>query len=341
MKPIALIYIALGSICLLGMLATPANAQDGLPGSPAFGYGVCLNIDGSQVEQAVQTASNYGIDWLTIDFNWAKYWPDVNVEPQWSDLDRTMNAVGNSSISVMIAINNAPTWASGVDGPSSSWTSELALRLVRRYPQHLLAIELFPGANTAQGWGSTPNAQAYANLYQDVDHALRSEGHPITVVAVGLNPAEGIPSALNYLQSIYDTGFGLTIPIISLRTPAIAYPPSTSPSEVAEYTLRFYEQARQVMLNNGHQNGLIWVTRFDWRSDQVTDAQSQANWLQNAYITMRPQLYIGMASFYCINETGAVSSLLNSDGSPTAVFNAFGELIASERGYHTASSSDG
>ena len=131
MRRQTLVYIFLSVISLSGILATPAHAQDGLPGSPAFGYGVCLQISGHQIETAIQVASNYGIDWLTIDFNWAKYWPDANSDPQWDELDRAMNAISNTSIAVMVSIYNAPAWAMEASGPSSTWTSELALRLAR------------------------------------------------------------------------------------------------------------------------------------------------------------------------------------------------------------------
>lgn len=336
-----LAIIFLSVISLSGIFSTPVQAQDGLPGSPAFGYGVCLQIGGYQIETAVQTASNYGIDWLTIDFNWAKYWPDANSDLQWSELDRAMNAIGNTTISVVVSIYNAPPWAMESSGPSSAWTSELALRLARRYPQHLLAFEIFPGANTAQGWGTTPNAAAYVQLLHNVDTALRSASHHQTILASGLTPIEGTQSALGFLQSLYDAGLGTQIPIISLRIPAVAHPPATSPDEVADYTLRFYEQVRQVMLANGHQNGLIWITRFEWAGEQSAETQSQAEWLQNAYIAMRRQLYIGAASFYCLNDASTATNLLNTDGSPTLTLNSLGELIASENGYHTSSSSDG
>ncbi|MBC8332200.1 MAG: hypothetical protein H8E28_09495 [Anaerolineae bacterium] len=336
-----IIYIILCVVCLSGIFVTPVQAQDGLPGSPAFGYGVCLQIGGHQIETAVQIASNYGVDWLTIDFNWAKYWPDANSDPQWGELDRAMNAIGNTSIAAMVSIYNAPAWAMEAAGPSSAWTSELVLRLARRYPQHLLAFEIFPGANTVQGWGTTPNASAYVQLLHSVDNALRSAGQRQTTLATGLNPVEGAQPALGFLQSLYDAGLGTQIPIISLRIPSVVYPPSTSPDEVADYTLRFYEQVRQVMLANGHQNGLIWITRFEWGDGQSAETQSQAEWLQNAYIAMRKQLYIGTASFYCLNDASTATNLLNTDGSPTLTLNSLAELIASENGYHTSSSSDG
>jgi hypothetical protein len=86
---------------------------------------------------------------------------------------------------------------------------------------------------------------------------------------------------------------------------------------------------------------LIWLTRFEWGGGQSAETQSQAEWLQNAYIAMRKQLYIGVASFYCLNDTSTGTNLLNTDGSPTLTLNSLGELIASESGHHTSSSSDG
>ena len=123
--------------------------------------------------------------------------------------------------------------------------------------------------------------------------------------------------------------------MVSLRLPALAHDPQTPPGEVGDHTLRFYEQARQVMLDNGHQSGLIWITRFDWQPGQVSDAGEGAIWLQQAYLTMRSQLYIGVASFYCLNDPSAPTTLLSADGETTSAFNALGELITAENNHLT------
>ena len=327
-----------GCVVILIFLAgfpSTALAQDGLPGTPGFGYGACLDLEGHHIAAAVQIAENYGLDWITIDFDWGKYWPDPEASPNWAALDAVMGHIKHTDLAVMISITQAPTWAFDSAGPSGARTSELVLKLARRYPENILALELFPAANTAQGWGTSPDPMAYAELLKTVHSALADEGLDHPIIAAGIDPSAGRQAALNFLLELYNAGGASYSPVVSLRLPALAHDPQTPPGEVGDHTLRFYEQARQVMLDNGHQSGLIWITRFDWQPGQVSDAGEGAIWLQQAYLTMRSQLYIGVASFYCLNDPSAPTTLLSADGETTSAFNALGELITAENNHLT------
>ena len=305
-------------------------AQDGLPGTPGFGYGACLDLEGPHLESAIRIAENYGLDWITMDFDWAKYWPVESTSPNWERLDSVMSQIHGTDMAVMISITNAPGWALDSEGPNNAWTTQLALRLARRYPDDLIALEIFPAANTVQGWGKTPNPTAYAQLLKSIHNSLTEEGYINTLIAAGIDPSADKQAALDFLISLYRVGSASYSPVVSLRLPALSHDPKTHPNEVSDHTLRFYEEARQVMLDNEHQNGLIWVTRFDWKNDGLSNSNEQTLWLQNAYISMRSQLYIGVASFYCLNNTEATTTLLSNDGTATPVFDALGGLIAAE-----------
>lgn len=308
---------------------TIAQAQDGLPGTPGFGYGACLDLEGHHIESAIQIANKYGLDWITIDLDWDRYWHDPDSSPNWEALDRVMHEIEDTNLAVMISITNAPAWAIDTNGPSAASTSELALRLARRYPDGILALEVFPAANTRY------DPKVYAEILKSVHSALTSEGYDNMMIAAGIEPSAGKEQALNFLLELYNAGSVIHSPVVSLRLPAIAYNPKTAPAEVSEHTLRFYEEARQVMLDNGHQNGLIWITRFDWEPGGISSTSEQAIWLQQAYMTMRSQLYIGVASFYCLNDPASSTALLTPDGQATPVFDALGGLIAAEHNHLT------
>ncbi|MBC8496018.1 MAG: hypothetical protein H8D37_00010 [Chloroflexi bacterium] len=327
-----------GCVVILIFLAgfpSTAMAQDGLPGTPGFGYSACLDLEGHHIETAIQIADNYGLEWITIDFDWAKYWPDPDTSPNWAALDVVMGHIDDTNLAVMISITQAPIWAFDSAGPSGAWTSELVLKLARRYPENILALEPFPAANTARGWGTSPNPAAYAELLKTVHTALANEGLDHPIIAAGIDPSAGRQDALNFLLDLYNAGSVIYSPVVSLRLPALAHDPQTLPGDVSDHTLRFYEEARQVMLDNGHQSGLIWITRFDWEPGQVSDADEGAIWLQQAYLTMHSQLYIGVASFYCLNDPLSPTTLLSADGEATSAFDALGGLIAAENNHLT------
>jgi len=327
-----------GCVVVLLFLAgfpSTAMAQDGLPGEPGFGYGACLDLEGHHIPTAIQIADNYGLDWITIDFDWANYWPNADTSPNWTALDQAIGYIEDSRLAVMLSITNAPNWAFDSTGPSEIWTSELAVMLARRYPEKLLALEIFPAANTFPGWGTTPNPQSYARLLKAVSNSLANHGFDRPIIIAGIDPSAGKSDALNFLLDLYDEGSMSYSPVVSLRLPALAYSPLTPPEDVSNHTLRFYEEARQVMLDNGHQDGLIWITRFDWDPGQISAEYDQTIWLQQAYLTMRSQLYIGVASFYCLNDPLAPTTLLSSDGDATSAFDALGGLIAAENNHLT------
>jgi len=328
MKSPKICSISVIILAILVAIPSVVFAQDGLPGTPGFGFGACLDLEGPHLESAIRIAETYGLDWITIDYDWAKYWPQATASPNWGTLDSVMNHIHGTDMAVMISITNAPAWALDSEGPNNEWTTQLALRLARRYPDDLIALEIFPAANTVQGWGKTPNPTAYAQLLKSIHNSLSKEGFSNTLIAAGIDPSTGKQDALDFLMSLYNEGNASYSPVVSLRLPALSHDPKTHPNEVSDHTLRFYEEARQVMLDNGHQNGLIWVTRFDWKKSGLSDSNEQALWLQNAYLTMRSQLYIGVASFYCLNNTDATTTLLSNDGTATPVFDALGGLIA-------------
>ncbi len=329
MKPLKLLTGCVVITILLAGLPSLALAQDGLPGTPGFGYGACLDLEGHHIETAIHIADNYGLDWITIDLDWGKYWPDPGSPPNWDALDRVMDQISATNLAVMISITNAPAWALDSTSESGSWTSELALMLARRYPESILAFEIFPAANTSY------DPLVYAEILSSVQNSLVNEGFENTLIAAGIDPSAGKEQALNFLLDLYNAGGAAYSPVVSLRLPALAHNPKTPPGQVSDHTLRFYEEARQVMLDNGHQNGLIWITRFDWEPGGLADANEQAIWLQQAYLTMRSQLYIGVASFYCLNDPSSPTTLLSANGEATAVFDALGGLIAAENNHLT------
>lgn len=325
------IFIFAGLFLSWGITPKSVFAEDGLPGSPTFGYGACLDLEGYQLERSIEIASNYGLDWITIDLDWNLYQGKQDIPPDWTVLDRAMTKLSTTQLSVMISITNAPPWAMDANGPDIEKTTTFITELVRRYPQNLLAIELFPAANTLNGWGTSPNPYAYAELIKAVQFSLNNQGLKHTIIAAGLEPSTNQVQTLQYLEDLYSAEATAFLSIISLRLPSITYPPQTNPEDVNSNTIRFYENVRKIMLDNEHQNGLIWVTRFDWHPEYFTQLNAQSEWLQYAYMTMRSQLYIGTASFYCLNGSSSDTSLVSTDGEASIVFNALGELIAADK----------
>jgi hypothetical protein len=343
-KP-ALVKVTLACL-IVGLLATqqlvwtkPAYATSGLPNSMEFGYGARLDIWGQEVDLALNAASGVGIDWIGVDFDWERHWPDaaapINLEP----LDHVMVIAQSQGINILLSLTNPPEWAKGFNGPDIQQTAGLVAMLASRYPQSLLTIELFPSSNTTAGWGAPPDPAAYVALFQACQTTLYTSGSQILLVAGGLSPLYQSTSAgdmddLDFLDGLYQAGAANFMPILSLRLSQVEGEAISSPDEAARQVLRHYETVRQVMLKFNHANGLIWITGFSWPvQEKAASPDGQIRWLNQAYQLMKSQLYIGVAFFDRLNPpedsqhpASPVQSLIQKDAEGTHLHPALAAL---------------
>jgi hypothetical protein len=293
------------------------EAARGIPGSGEFAYGAQLNLDGPFVEPALQMAGNLPLDWISIEFNWANNIPFPTSTMDWSKLDQVMVYAARSNMAVMISITNAPQWALTTMGPDAQHTAALVTQLANRYSGTLQAVELFPAANTVRGWGSQPDPRLYAALAAHVKYELQRSGSLLLFPVAGLEPVAAGSQIQDvddiiYLRGLYAAGISVTSDIISLRLNNLTGDPLLAPDGNEHRILRHYEEIRQVMLENAHNSGLVWITQLFAPDGTINTAdktylsqQNQASWLAQAYPQMRAQLYIGAAFYGALNPDQA------------------------------------
>ena len=298
-----LIFRLLG-ICL--MLAAQAftsghvQAAHGLPDSMRFGYGARLDPLGQQVSLALNTTASIGLDWIGVDFDWARLWLTRNDQPKLDALDVVISNARKNGVNVMLSITDPPGWALTRKGPKPEITAGLVSLLASRYRETVLAIEIFPEANTLRGWGAPPNPQAYASLLASSWEELRSIGSPAILVAGGLRHISAGQSGqdmddLAFLNALYDSGASEQMPVVSLRLTNLSGRTIAAPDQNNPQVLRRYELIRQIMLKQNHNEGLIWITGFSWPDSDRSSPEEQSLWMSQAFQLMRSQLYIGVA----------------------------------------------
>jgi hypothetical protein len=308
-------------ICLLVGTVGRASAEKDLPDSTKFAYGIRIDPWGREVEFALNIAAQSGIDWVGIDFDWQKHWPEISQPLDLSLLNQSMSLASENGLSVLLSISNPPEWATSAEGPDPQITAGLLAQFMRLYPGALKAVELFPGANTQQGWGDVPDPQAYMKLFQSVSQALIAMQPNIFLVAAGLvpitssNPPEDMDD-LEFLKRLYDADAATQISVVSLRFPSVRGEPLAAPWDSEIQVLRHYELIRNLMLANDHAQGTIWLTGFTWpepasisenASRLISNTTSpdlesdQAHWFNQAFQLMKSQLYIGAAFYDCLN----------------------------------------
>ncbi|MCX8023867.1 MAG: hypothetical protein N3A60_01555 [Thermanaerothrix sp.] len=309
--------IALG----LGLITThPGLAAPGLPGSPDLALGVNFHPEGLLTDIALQSLTDLKPHWVGISLSWQRLQPTPNIEADFSSLDALMNLAARENLAVMVSITQAPSWALTPSGPDPALTAQLILSLTRRYSVALKAVELFPAANTPEGWGSTPNPAHYAHLYRGVLQVIQEKDPSLYLVAGGLQPptpdqiSKGAMDDLRFLEGLYQQGMAEDMSILSLYLTPLSGDPLKPPSPSTPWVLRHYEAVRQIMLSYHHEDGMVWITRLSVPDGKISPddklylaTEQEIKWLRQALAQIRSQLYIGNVFIYDLNPSTAES----------------------------------
>jgi len=314
-------HAVLTAVLLLCITApNMVQAAAGAPGSPDFGYGAWLHLDGNYLQSSLSAMAELQLDWIAIELDWSLYMPDPSTSPDMMAFDQALQSAAANNTAVMISLTNPPQWALTSSGPVADAASQIISSLAMRYPGVVQAVELFPHANTVAGWKAQPDPKAYARLVKDIKKYLNGDGINLTLAAGGLSPAVSTSSDidmqdLDFLRGLYAAGAAQWMEVISIRFPQITGSPLKTPSGDQTYVLRHYEQVRQVMLENNHTSGLIWITQLsvpdgtiDRRDRVYLEPLRQAEWLQQAAMQIRSQLYIGVFMAQNINPPSPATS---------------------------------
>ena len=316
------------ALLILFLFPIPVSAARGTPESLEFAYGVCVDVNGQQVENSLKMAADMKLDWVALDFDWAVNWPEPAKLDENSAFMRAMSIAQNLKLNVLVSVKNAPAWAASAQGPDAGYTAALVSELAHRFPATILAIELYPAANTRAGWGAAPSPAAYANLLNVVQARIVAENLKPHLVAGGMSNTltdAGDMADVDFLQGLYSAGARPAI--LSLRFSALS---GTTLDEPAAANLRHYEQIRNVMTSNGHTDGLLWITSLGAPSG-ITDPAAQDAWLTQAYEQLKTQLYMG-AVFYgefnpSADGTNNAASLLRVDSSAHPFLQTLGRFL--------------
>lgn len=316
--------LLISALVLSFLPVTRVQAVRGVPGSAEFGYGAWLHLNGEYYEAGLALLQDLALDWVGIEVDWAAMAANPYAKLDATILDRAVTTAARSGTAVLISLTNPPDWAMTPDGPDLAATAGFILTLSQRYGESLCAIELLPGANTTAGWHRDPNPSAYANLWLTIRSQLDAAGSGLHLIAGGLRPWSTAAAAadwndLDFLRGLYAAGAKDWMSILSLQFIQLTGEPLQT-NAGSGTVLRHYEEVRQVMLENNHAIGQIWVTLFNAPDGTISitdshyaDRQHQTEWLQQALIQVRSQLYVGVVIAHNLNPVQNNSTLYRSD----------------------------
>lgn len=344
-----LILFLVSALLATWMPMATVLAARGTPGSAEFGFGAHLTLNGAFALESVRLANDLQLDWIAVEISWQEMAPKAGAV-DWSHLDPILAAARRGHAAVMLSLTGAPQWALNPQGPDAVQTAQFVNQLVKRYSPVVQAVELYPAANTAQGWGRQPNPQAYMQVAKAVKTQLVQSKAAVRLVGGGLTPlassasTNDIPDEI-FLTALYASDFANVMDILSLQAKDLTGDPLQASDPAVQPVLRHYETIRRIMLNHKHETGMIWVTRLASPSGtrraedaRYQDTEQQNIWLSQAFSQLKSQLYIGVAFFNAINpsEIAQNPSLIEAEGNYHPFVRSLRELVTANQNDRSA-----
>ena len=277
-----------------------------------FSYAVNINPLGNSITTVLTQARNLNPDWLMVDFDWNVWFPSSDSVQSFQTLDTVMQFAEDNRISVCIRILNPPQWALTSSGPDHNSTIDLIHFMENRYPGSLKAVEVFPGANTTQGWGAAPSAQAYADLLEIVQKSFIQEEINLKLIAGGLvtvpSPDQITTiSDISFLEGLYAAGLNSLNVTLSLQLLDLAPDLLQASQNNNDPVLLHIDAIQNVMILNNDEAGPVWVTALSYQSGQL---QSPAN-LSDTCALLRSRLFVELISPVALNPISSSPGMMS------------------------------
>ena len=299
-----ILHALLISSLFLAAFAYPVAASKGTPNSSTFGYGAIIDPLGIDPQSALNTANQLGLDWIALLLDWEYLQPDASGEMNWSSLDTLIHHAAQQHQSVLIQIEHAPSWAMQADGPNIENVKGLVENLAGRYWPSIQAIELFPFTNTRNAWGAPPNAAHYVTMLQSIKQGLADKDCSIFLISGSLdftaNQNGDIP-AEQFLNQLYNAGLSKATDLVGLSLSIAAKQNDSEPD--AESPIKAIETIREIMLENNHSRGMLWITHIRIPSGTIMENDTVV-WQLCSQI--RSHLYIGTLFLGVMNDGTAI-----------------------------------
>lgn len=242
----------------------------------------------------VDRAQFMGLGWIKTQVNWAEMEPEPGVfAAPFTVLRDNLIYAGQRGFQIMISVVNAPDWArppearGNQDGPPAD-PQQLANFIGTLLDQwgtgYINAIEIWNEPNLLREWTGRPmTGSEYRRYFEPAYAAIRARSSEIVVITAGPAPAGDTPGGSvndrTWLRQLYASGLPTSDPnfAIGIHPYGWANPPDArccaSPSQGWDDQRFFFfldniADYRQIMIENGHENGRLWATEFGWATFQ-------------------------------------------------------------------------
>lgn len=338
----------------------------------AFGYGLQAHMIGVGHDDTVKAVKELGFQWLKQQIEW-KYYEKVKGQYDWAEIDRMVETCNRNGIYLLISVVKAPSWARGdepdptVEGPpvDPQDLADFMGAMAARYKGRVQAYEVWNEQNLHYEWGNeTIDAARYVQLLAAVYNAIKAADPQALVISGALTPAGTVPGPdgrllavedVAYLRQMYEAGLRNYCDGVGVHPNGYNIPPDVDwqtyqdPSagfrglwDTPHYSWSFrgvIESYRQVMVDNGDADKLLWVTEFGWAVEANPPGgreyaadntlEEQRDWTVKAFQMGKSWGWVGPMFLWNLNfrqivpdSEQAMWSIIEYDGSPLPVYTA-------------------
>lgn len=338
------------------------------PGSQfAYGWNVAMRGDENGRNHNLNTnilVQQTGFEWVRFMMEWSQF---QRGPESWDPLpmDRMIQDAYSSGIKILITVAKAPDWA--LDPTGQQFLSDYAAFeefmafVADRYKGRVLAWEIWNEQNLAYEVNGTVRVSDYVDLLQAGYNGVKRSDPNALVVFGGLTP-NGVndPSIaiddVQYMQEIYAYNGGEIRQYYDIMgahvsatqtTPDNTWPDNPGPEGWSDHPSFFFrraEELRQVMIDNGDAETMMWITEFGWTTEnlapgyeygQFNTEEDVANYLTRAFEIMVDEWdFVTGAFIWNLNWSTLTPvedekhpwSAVNADWSPRPAFDSMRNL---------------
>ena len=246
--------------------------------SPRLGINVDLQQyqNASDLAWALDEMHAFGYRMLRQRISWAAVEPTPGVY-QWDVWDRTMPAVADRGLQLVVYVNDAPPWARRAWERDNPWAppedpaayGAFMAALAGRYGDVIAAYQVWDQPNIRPHWGDGPvNPAGYVALLGEASAAVRAANPEAVIVAGGLAPnTESGGQNLNelrYLQEMHRLGAAPLYDVLGARP--LGFWSGPHDRRVDADTLNFSRTVllRRELLRRGLSDRPIWALDGGW-----------------------------------------------------------------------------
>jgi polysaccharide biosynthesis protein PslG len=334
-----------------------------------FVYGWNVAMRGDENGRAHNLNTNIvvqqtGFEWVRFQMEWSQF---QRGPESWDPLpmDRVIQDVFSSGLKILVTVAKAPDWALDPSGQQLladyGAFEEFMAFVSDRYKGRVQAWEIWNEQNLAHEVNGFVRASDYVDLLRAGHNGIKRGDPNALIVFGGLTP-NGVNDPtiaiddVQYMQEIYAFNDGEVRQYYDIMgshvsatqtTPDQSWPDNPGPegwSDHPSFYFRRAEELRQVMVDNGDAETMMWITEFGWTTEnqapgyeygQFNSEDDVAQYLTRSFEIMLDEWdWVSGAFIWNLNWSTLVTpedekypwSAVNEDWSPRPAYTAMEEL---------------